>query len=71
MAIVGWPPILRCRHNLIDIFFQLINVNILNSLGIIEIIVHRIRLRRVMAENLQVQLIRPPVLVGSHLRLFL
>ena len=63
VAIVGGPPLLRCRHHLIDVLLQRLQVNCLERLGVIEILPHRIGLGRVLVEYLQVQLIRPPVLV--------
>ena len=66
MAIVGWPPVLRGRHHRFDILLQRINVKGLDRLSVVEILAHRIGRGRILAENLQVQLIRPPVLVGSH-----
>ena len=66
VAVIGWPPVLRGRHHLFDVLLQRIDVKGLNRLGVVEILVHRIGQGRILAENLQVQLIRPPVLIGSH-----
>ena len=66
VAVVGWPPVLRGRHHLFDVLFQRIDVEGLDRLGVVEILVHRIGQGRILAESLQVQLIWPPVLVGSH-----
>ena len=66
VAVVGWPPVLRGRHHLFDVLLQRIDVKGLNRLSVVEILVHRIGQGRILAENLQVQLIRPPVLIGSH-----
>ena len=63
MAVVGRPPVLRCRHQLIDVLLQSIQVKCLELLSVVEIRPHWIGLGRVLVENLQVQLIRPPVLV--------
>jgi hypothetical protein len=42
---------------------QGIQIERLEFLGVIELLAHRIRLRRLLVESLQVQLIRPPMLV--------
>ena len=66
VAVVGRPPVLRGRHHLLDVLLQRIDVEGLQRLGVVEILAQRIRQGRILAENLQVQLIRPPVLIGRQ-----
>ena len=61
VAVVGRPPVLGRRHQLFDVLLQGIQVELLELLGVIEILAHRIALGRVLMKDLQVQLIRPPV----------
>ena len=63
VAVIGRPPVLRRRHQRIDVLFQGIQVKRLELLCVVEVLAHRIGQGRVLVENLQVQLIRPPVLV--------
>ncbi len=63
VPVVGRPPILRRRHQFNDVLLQGIQVKFLELLGVVKILTHRIGQGRGLAENLQVQLIRPPVLV--------
>ncbi len=72
VAVVGRPPVLRRRHQLIDVLLQGIQVECLELLGVVELLAHRIGQGRVLVEDLQVQLIRPPVSVrhGPSRRVF-
>ncbi len=63
VAVVGRPPVLRRRHHLDDVLLQRVEVEGLELLCVVEVLAHRIGQGRVLVENLQVQLIRPPVLV--------
>ena len=63
VAVVGRPPVLRRRHHLEDVLLQRVEVEGLELLCVVEVLAHRIGQGRVLVENLQVQLIRPPVLV--------
>ncbi len=46
-----------------EVLLQGIEVELLELLGVVELLAHRIGQGRVLVENLQVQLIRPPVIV--------
>ena len=61
MAVVGRPPVLRRRHHRFDVLLQGIQVEFLELLGVVELLAHGVGLGRVLVEDLQVQLIRPPV----------
>ena len=63
VTVVSRPPVLRRRHQLCDVRLQCVQVKCFELLTVVEILAHWIRLGRVLVENLQVQLIRPPVLV--------
>ena len=63
VAVVGRPPVLRRRHHLDDVPLQRVEVEGLELFCVVEVLAHRIGPGRVLVENLQVQLIRPPVLV--------
>ena len=66
VAVVGGPPVLRGGHHLFDVLLQRFDIQFLHRLGVVEFVVHRIGLGRILAERFQVQLIRPPGLIGSH-----
>src|SRR5207248_2348150 len=50
-------------HHLDDVVLQRVEVEGLELFCVVEVLSQRIGLRRVLVENLQVQLIRPPVQV--------
>src|SRR5215218_5309772 len=61
VAVVGRPPVLRRRHQLEDVPLQRVDVEGLELFRVVEVLAHRVGPARVMVENLQVGLIRPPV----------
>ncbi len=63
VAEVGRPPVLRRRHHVEDVPLQGVDVEVRELRGVVEVVVHRIGPGRVLVENLQVELVRPPVLV--------
>ena len=66
VAVVGRPPVLRRRHQLDEVPLQRVEVEGLELFGVVEVLFHRIGQVRVLVEHRQVQLIRPPVLVGPR-----
>ena len=66
MSIVRWPPVLRGRHQLLDVLFDGIEVQLLEFLRVIEIFSEWVSSRRVLVKDLQIELIGPPVFVGVH-----
>ena len=64
MAVIRRPPVLRGRQHLADVRFQGVEIEALELLGIVEGRAHRIGLVRMLMQDFQVELIRPPVLVG-------
>ena len=63
MPVVGGPPFLRCRHHGINVLFQSCQVECLERLRVVEILPQWIGCGWILVEHLQVQLIRPPLLV--------
>ena len=63
VAVVGRPPVLRSRHQLEHVALECLDVELAEFLGVVEGVAHRVGLWRMLLENGQVHLIRPPVLV--------
>ena len=63
VPVVRRPPSLRRRHQHLQILCQRLKVQLLKLGGIIKIVPQRIPLHRVLMQNLQVQLLRPPVAI--------
>src|SRR6266850_392874 len=57
------PPVLRVGHQLAQVALQRSVVELFERLGVVEARTQRIGLGRMRAQQLQVQLVRPPVLV--------
>ena len=68
VAVVGRPPVLRRRHHLLDVLLHGIEIERLERFGVVEGPAHGIARGRVLVEDLQVQLIRPPVAVRRAAR---
>src|SRR4029077_220051 len=66
VAEIRRPPVLAVRHQRGEVFLQRGVVELLELLGIVEVLPHWIGLARVLAENPEVQLVRPPVAVRPH-----
>ena len=62
-AEVGGPPVLRRRHEREDLFLQRLQIDFLEFFGVVERRVGRVGERRVLAQNIQLELVRPPVAV--------
>ncbi len=65
VAPIGRPPILRIGHQRIEILLHSIEVEFLEFFCVVESFTHRIGLGGVLVQNIQVQLVRPPVPVRS------
>ena len=68
MAEIGRPPILRIRHQGMQILDHGIEVEALEFLGIVERLAQRVGLGGMLIENLKAQLIRPPVTISATTR---
>src|SRR4029077_20774991 len=66
VAEIRRPPVLAVRHQRGEVFLQGGVIELLELRGVVESLAHGIGLGRVRAENPQVQLSRPPVLVRPH-----
>ncbi len=63
VAEVGRPPRLRIRHQGMQVLDHGVQIEGLEFLGIVEILAHRIGQGGVAMQNLEVELVRPPVSV--------
>ena len=63
VAVVGRPPVLRRRHRLDEVALQGLDVEALELRAVVEALAQGVREGRVLVQDLQVELIRPPVLV--------
>ena len=61
VAEVGRPPLLRIRHQGMKVLDHGIQVEALEFFRVIELLAHGIGQRGVLVQDVQVQLIRPPV----------
>ena len=65
VAEIGRPPILRVGHQGVQVLDYGIQVQALELLGVVEILAHGVGLRRMLIENLKVQLVGPPVTITA------
>ena len=63
VAEVRRPPVLRRRHHRLDVLLHGVEIEGLELFGVVERLAHRIARRVIRVEDVQVQLIRPPVAV--------
>ncbi len=61
------PPILAVGHQRGQVLFQGLQVQLLEFLGIVEGLAHRVDLGRMLAQDLQVQRIGPPLAIRAPL----
>ena len=64
VAEVGRPPVLGVRHHRRDVALDGGEVEGLERLGVVEVLAERVGHGRVLGEDLQVELVRPPLTVG-------
>ena len=67
VAEVGRPPLLRVGHQRVQVLDHGIQIEALELFRVVELLVHRIGQRRVLVQDVEVQLIRPPVGIGLRL----
>ncbi len=65
MAVVGGPPVLRRGHQVVDVLLDGRQIQRFEFLGVVEVFTHRIGQRRVLTQNIQFQLIGPPIAVSG------
>ena len=63
VAVVGRPPFLRILHQLVEVFLDGRQIELLELLGIVEVLAHGVGLVRMLPQDVQLQLVRPPVAV--------
>ena len=68
VAEVGRPPLLRVRHQGMQVLDHGVQIEALEFLGVVERLAHRIGQGRVLVETAQVQRVRPPVAVPVSAR---
>ena len=64
VAVVRGPPVLRVGHHREDVLLERLDVEGGERVGVVEVLVHRVGPGRVLVQDRQVELVRPPVLVG-------
>lgn len=64
VAEVGGPPVLGVGHQRMQVLFQGLEIQAFEGFGIVEVLAHGVGQGRVLVQDLQVQLVRPPVAVG-------
>ena len=66
MPVIRRPPGLRHGHQRKKVVLQRLQVQLLESFGIAEARVHRVGLGGLLAQDAQVQLIGPPIIIGPR-----
>ena len=64
MPVIRRPPGLRHGHQREDILLQRCQIELLERLGVIEARIHRVGFGGLLAQDPQVQLIGPPIIIG-------
>ena len=65
MPIIGRPPGFRVGHQVIQVLLQCLQVEALEGCRIIEVFRHRVGLGRMLVQDVQPELIRPPVPIAG------
>ena len=60
VTIVRRPPVLRIRHQRMQVSLDRVNVELLELFGIVKVWPKRVRIDGVLVQQLEVQLVRPP-----------
>ena len=63
VAEVRRPPVLRLGHQFAEVLLHGLQVETLELFGVVEILAHRIGLGGMLVQDIELQLVRPPVLV--------
>ena len=63
VAVVGRPPVLRRGHHVDEVLLEGVDVEVLERLGVVEVLVRAGCRGGVLVEHRQIELVRPPVLV--------
>ncbi|RMQ32055.1 Type II secretion system protein C [Pseudomonas syringae pv. actinidiae] len=65
VAKIRRPPVLRPGHDVAQVLLDRFEVQTLELFGIVKALAHRVGERRMLVQNLQIQLLGPPVTVGG------
>ena len=65
MSVISRPPRLAVGHQRFQIFFQRLIVERLEGLGIVKVGPHRVWRNAALSQNIELQLVRPPVAIGT------
>ena len=65
VAEVGGPPGLRIGHEGREVFFERGEVEAFEFFGVVEVFAHGVGLRGMLAEEIDAELVRPPIAVGG------
>ena len=68
MAEIGRPPVLRIRHQCLEVGHHGVEVEALELLHIVEVLAHRVGPGGVAVQDADVQVVRPPVAVARPCR---
>ena len=71
MAEVRRPPVLRLRHHFTEVILHGCQVEALELFSIVKTLTHRIGFGRMLMQDINVQLVWPPVLVRVATALFM
>ena len=63
VAVVGRPPFLGVRHDGAEVCLNRGEVNRCELSGVVKVLAHRVGLGRILLQNPQVELLRPPVII--------
>ena len=66
MPVIRRPPGLRHRHQRKNVILQRLQVELLERLSIAEARIHRVGFGGLLAEDAQIQLIGPPIIIGPR-----
>ena len=64
MPVIRRPPGLRHRHQRKDVILQRLQFKLLERLSIAEALIHRVGFGGLLAQDAQIQLIGPPIIIG-------
>ena len=65
MTIIGWPPRLAVCHQRGKVVFQRLIIELLERLGIVKFLAHRVGRHAMLMKHVDGQSVRPPVLILS------
>jgi len=64
VPVIGRPPFLRIGHQFIQVLLDRRQIEFFELLGVVEVLAHRIAQVRMLMEDIELELVGPPVPVG-------